>query len=129
MAQNKQNVVLHSPDCPWISYTYVYAYSYIYISPLAGRVGLMVRRRLNLASCLFLLGSSNVLVPLETVVWFVQCPGQGQGQRAQGPASLLWAPPPRDAIGIPSAVCAPYQWLFNIPSTWHTVGTQYTLTM
>ena len=57
---------------------YMHIHTYIYISPLAGRVGLMVRRKLNLVSCLFLLGSSNVLVPLEPTVSFVQCPGQGQ---------------------------------------------------
>lgn len=108
---------------------YMHIRTYIYISPLAGTVGLMVRRKLNLASCLFLLGGSNV--PLETVVWFVQCPGQGQetGSGAAGRALLWAAPPPRDATSIPSAMSAPCQWLFNIPSTWRTVGPQYRLTM
>lgn len=112
---------------------YMHVRTHIYIAPLAGRVGLMVRRKLNWRPVF-----SSWVAQMCLCLWslFGLCSalarGRRQGQRLLGGPRVLLPFWGHHALGCYkhslSCQCSLPRFC-NIPNTWHIVGAQYTLTM
>lgn len=112
---------------------YMHVPTYIHIAPLAGRVGLMVRRKLNWRPVF-----SSWVAQMCLCLWslFGLCSalarGRRQGQGLLGGPRVLLPFCGHHALGCYkhslSCECSLPRFC-NIPSTWRIVGAQYTLTM